>query len=224
MGDVNIKQVTNIDPIRIQEVDSIAPLTIDSIKQIEKIAPVAVHVKELNQIEPLLIESLRVDAVRNLDPLRVDRLNVTRLPVVNLSVNQVPGVDINVGRLPPVAIGVHQWFDLASDYTARTRFFGFEILRVQLEGRTRVTPRDCARREEAHVHERSFPDVAAVGNPAIPSRNTEQSAEMVKRRPPVPPWASPSHQPSPHQPRAGLSLGPPRFHYPAATSPGVRSG
>jgi hypothetical protein len=221
VGDVNIKQVTDIDPIRIQEVDRIAPLTIASV---DKVAPVAIHVKELNQIEPLLIESLRVDAIRNLDPLRVDRLNVTRLPVVNLSINQVPGVDINVRRLPPVSVGVHQVFEIPSHYTARAQFLGFEIMRVQLEGRTRVIPRGGTRREQAHVHERSFPDVAAVGNPAIPTRAIEQSAEV--KRPGPPPRRRQSVGPFASRPRPplGLSVGPPRFSYVAAERSGVRSG
>jgi len=174
--DVNIKEVDNISPVPISRVDNIAPVTI---ARVDQIGPVAVHVKELNQIDPLTVESLCVDRVSNLDPLHVERLNVTRLPVVNLSVNQVPEVAIGVSRLPPVAIAIHQSFDLPSDYTARARLLGFEILRVQLTGTTRIVPRDCARREQAHTHERSFPEVAAAGNPAIPSRLEERSAEVI---------------------------------------------
>jgi hypothetical protein len=201
--DVNIKQVTGIDPPI-----PIAPVTIAAIQTVDKIAPVAVHIKELNQVEPLLIESLRVDRVREIDPLNVDRLNVTRLPVVNLSVNQVPGVELDVRRIPPVAIAVHQTFDLPSRYTARARFLGFEVLRVELAGKTCVVPRECARREEAHTHERSFAEVAAVGNPAIPSRLEETCAEAV-----------------PCGRAEALRFGPPRFAYPAGPErPGVRFG
>jgi hypothetical protein len=214
MGDVRVKEVRNIDPVRIQQVDQIAPVTIESIKRVEKVAPVAVHIKELNQIDPLSIESARIDGFRNIDPLQVDRLNVTRLPVVNLSVNQIPTVDLNIRRLPPVSIAVQQAFDLPSSYMARARFLGFEILRLQIQGRTRVIPRDCTQREQAHVHERSFPDVAAVGNPAIPTRMTEHSAEMTVCRPPVPPCRH----------RATLNAGPPRFQYKAGPAPGVRHG
>ncbi|MDA8051271.1 MAG: hypothetical protein M0002_14930 [Rhodospirillales bacterium] len=196
--DVNIKQVTGVDPITlnpvtIEEVDNIAPVTIAAV---EKVAPVAVHVKELNQIEPLLIESLSVDRVREIDPLHVEQLNVTRLPMVNLSVSRVPGVEIDVTRIPPVAIGIHQVFDLPSQYTARARLLGFEVLRVEIAGRTRVVPRECARREESHAHERSFADVAALGNPAIPSRLEEGCARAV-----------------PVAPARALRCGPPGFAY-----------
>lgn len=206
--DVNIKQVSGVDPIPIGSVSNIAPVTIAAIQEVDKIAPVAVHIKELNQGDPLAIESLRVDRVREIDPLTVDRLNVTRLPVVNLSVNQVPGVELDVRRIPPVAIGVHQTFELPSHYTARARFLGFEVLRVEIAGKTCVIPRDCARREESHTHERSFAEVAAVGNPAIPSRFEERCAEAVPCGAPAP-----------------LRLGPPRFAYPAAPhSAGVAFG
>jgi hypothetical protein len=166
------------------------------ITSVDKIAPVAVHIKELNQVEPLLIESLRIDRVREIDPLSVDRLNVTRLPVVNLSVNQVPEVTIGVSRLPPVAIAMQQCFDMPSDYTARARLLGFEVLRIHLSGTTRVIPRDRARREQAHTPDRSFPLVAAAGNPAIPSKLEERCAEAIPL------------------PRA-VNCGPPRFAYAA---------
>ncbi|MGH7119780.1 MAG: hypothetical protein ACREFP_12450 [Acetobacteraceae bacterium] len=207
-ADINIKRVQNIDPvtlnpITVKEVDNIAPLTIAAV---EKVAPIAVHIKELNQVDPLLIESLRVDRVREIDPLKVDRLNVTRLPVVNLSVNQVPGVELDIRRIPPVTIGVHQIFELPSQYTARARFLGFEVLRVEIAGKTRVVPRECARREVSHAHERSFAEVAAVGNPAIPSRLEERCAEAVSCGP-------------------ALRCGPPRFAYAAEPErPGVRWG
>lgn len=232
MGDLNVEHVRDIEPIRIDRVSNIAPVTIDSIRQIERIAPAAVHIKELNHIDPLTIESVRVDAVRNVEALRVDRLNVTRLPVVNLSVNQVPNVDLSVRRVPPVSIGLHQVFELPSDYIARARFLGFEVLRIQLQGQTQVIPRDCARREQSHSHERSFPDVAAVGNPAIPSRAEERNARVVARH-----VAPPCHMPPPSPPvygqrpcavqppsRPALSFGPPRFGYTATGGPGVRPG
>ena len=166
------------------------------ISSIDKVAPVAVHIKEVNQIAPLLVESLRIDRIREIDPLSVDRLNVTRLPVVNLSVNQVPEIAIGVSRLPPVAIAIQQCFDMPSDYTARARFLGFEVMRIHLSGQTRVIPRDRARREQAHTLDRSFPLVAAAGNPAIPSKLEERCAEAIPL------------------PRA-VNCGPPRFAYAA---------
>jgi hypothetical protein len=191
MGDISVK-ITEVDNISTVPVDitGIPPIEISSI---DKVAPVAVHIKELNQIDPLLIESLRIDRLTNIDPLSVDRLNVTRLPVVNISVNQVPEVAISVNRLPPVAVALTQSFDLPSDYTARARFLGVEVLRVHLTGCTRLLPRDCARREQAHTHERSFPEVAVAGNPAIPSRMEEGCAVSLP----------------------ALNCGPPCFAYPA---------
>ena len=194
--DVNIKEVDNISAVTIAAIQSIAPVEISSIDKIEKIAPVAVHIKEVNQIAPLLVESLRIDRVREIDPLSVDRLNVTRLPVVNLSVNQVPEIAISVSQLPSIAIAVQQCFDMPSDYTARARFLGFEVLRIHLSGQTRVIPRDRARREQAHTPDRSFPLVAAAGNPAIPSKLEERCAEAI----PVP---------------RAVNCGPPRFAYAA---------
>jgi hypothetical protein len=194
--DVNIKEVDNISAVTIAAIQSIAPVEISSIDKIEKIAPVAVHIKEVNQIAPLLVESLRIDRVREIDPLSVDRLNVTRLPVVNLSVNQVPEIAISVSQLPSIAIAVQQCFDMPSDYTARARFLGFEVLRIHLSGQTRVIPRDRARREQAHTPDRSFPLVAAAGNPAIPSKLEERCAEAIP------------------MPRA-VNCGPPRFAYAA---------
>lgn len=181
-----------------------AGVEITSIDTIKQIAPVAVHIKEVNQVAPLLVESLRIGRVREIDPLNVDRLNVTRLPVVNLSVNQVPEVAISVNQLPSVAIAVQQCFDMPSDYTARARFLGFEVLRIHLSGTTRIIPRDRARREQAHAHERSFPLVAAAGNPAIPSRLEERCAETV-------PLPHPQAHPRAH----GVHAGPPPGAYAA---------
>ncbi len=206
MGDVRVKELPSVEIARI---DNIAPVTIAALQQIDKIAPVAVHIKELNQVEPLQVESLRVDRVSNIDPLLVDRVNVTRLPVVNLSVNQVPGVDVTIRRLPPVSIGIHQMFEMPSHYTAKARFLGFEFLTLQLDGCTRVVPRDIVHREQSHVHERSFPDVAPVGNPSIPTIRQERSAVAMICPPP------------PRRP-AVLSGGPPRFSFSAPRRPAER--
>jgi hypothetical protein len=185
MGDFSVK-ITEVDNVSTVPVDitHVPPVDISSIDKIDKIAPVAVHIKELNQIDPLLIESLRIDRVSRVDPLSVERLNVTRLPVVNISVNQVPEVAVRIQNLPPVAVALSQSFDLPSDYTACAQFLGFEVLRIHLTGMSRLLPRDCARREQAHTHEQSFPSVAAAGNPAIPSRMEERGAVAVNCGPP----------------------------------------
>jgi hypothetical protein len=162
------------------------PLTIAEVK---KIAPVGVHIKELNQIAPLVL-----DHVRNIDPLRVDQLNITQMPSVNLSLSELPAVQINVGRVPAVGIALQQQLEMKSCYTIRARVLGLDLMRMELLGTTRIVPRDCARREQSHAHERSFPDVAPAGNPAIPSKATDCSTRtvtlcapsrpgMVKRRP-----------------------------------------
>ena len=230
MVDVSVKEVDNISPVTIASIDKLAPLEISSI---DKLAPVAVHIKELNQVDPLLIESLRVDRVQHVDPLAVDRLNITRLPVVNLSVNEVPEISLGVSRIPPVALAVQQCFNLPSDYTARARFLGFEVLRIHIQGCTRLVPQDQTRREQAHTHERSFPEVAPAGNPAIPSRLEERCAEAVPIRAPRPPPATVrlATYPAPYPTQravgtpglgisnigapspAWLSVGPPRFAY-----------
>ncbi len=174
--DVKVKQfpTLNVKPLTVN------PLTI---AQVEKIAPVGVHIKELNQIAPLSVESLRVDHVRHVDPLRIDRLNITQLPSVNITMSQLPALDLNVRRVPPVTIALHQQFEMTSSYSMMARILGLKLMRIELCGTTRITPRDCARREISRQHERSFADVAASGNPAIPSHAIEKSCSAVTHRP-----------------------------------------
>ncbi len=181
MGNVRIKEIPslhivefrNVERLRVSEFTGVEPL------RIGQIAPAAVHIKELNHIDPISVESLRIDEVRNVEPLRVEQLDVTRLPPVNLSVRQIPAVDLNVKRVPPVSLGLHQEFCLPSSYTVHARLLGVEFLRLQIHGRTMLSPQDRTRREQARTHERSFPEVAAVGNPAIPVERLEESAEVV---------------------------------------------
>jgi hypothetical protein len=176
----------------------VAPLTV---ADVQKVAPIGVHIKELNQIAPLLVESLRVDHVRHVDPLQIERLDITRLPTVNITLSQLPGLDLNVRRVPPVAISIQQRFEMRSDYAITARLLGIPLLRMALTGRTSVTPHDCARREQSRNHERSFPDVAPAGNPAIPNRAIETSTETVSRRRPD------------RSPRPFVHSGAPRFGY-----------
>ncbi|MBS0172103.1 MAG: hypothetical protein JSR62_17290 [Nitrospira sp.] len=175
MGDIKIKEAKNIEKLRIGEVSHIDPLVI---KEVQAIAPAAVHIKELNHIDPLSIESLRVSEVRNLDPIRVEQFNVTNLPTVNLSIRQLPAADLNIRRLPPVSIGFHQDLCLPSTYTVRAKVLGVEVFRVHLEGHTAVKPRAQFRREQARVPSQSFPDVAVAGNPGIPSTLKQASAHV----------------------------------------------
>lgn len=195
MTDIYIKQIVPV---------TINPLTVNplTVAAVQKVAPIAVHLKELNQIAPLTVDSLRVDHVRHIDPLRIDRLNITQLPSVNLSLSQLPPLDINVGHVPPIAVALQQQLDLKSSYTINARFLGLTVMRMDLQGETRVTPRDCARREQSWSHARSFPNVAAAGNPAIPSRVIKTSTKTVTRRAP--------HR---HVYTRMLRAGEPRFSY-----------
>ena len=160
----------------------LAPVTVN-VDELQKISPIAVHLKEVNHIDPLSVESLFVSQVRNIEPLNIAKFNVTNLPQVNLAMRQLPPVELNVGRLPAVSIGTHQEFDLPSHYEVRARLLGFEFLRVQLSGRTRIAPSERYRREQDRDDSRSFPRVATAGNPAIPSIRRETSAVCVSGPP-----------------------------------------
>ncbi|MPZ31646.1 MAG: hypothetical protein GEV13_11735 [Rhodospirillales bacterium] len=206
MVDVKIKQVRDIDPLDIN------PLTINPLT----VRPLAVHLKELNQVAPLSVESLRVDHVRHVDPLQIDQLNITSLPTVNLTMSQLPALDINVRRVPPVAVALHQQFEMCSDYAMTARVLGLPLMRLSLSGRTTITPKDCARREQSRSHERSFPDVAALGNPAIPSRAIETCTETVTHRVAPPPVRR--HGVHAGTPRFGFSLQQAETRAPAADS------
>jgi hypothetical protein len=198
--EVDIGSVKNVDPIPVQPL-TINPLTV---ADVQKIAPAAVHIKELNQIAPLLVESLRVDHVRHVDPLRIERFDVTSLPTVNLSLSRIPSVDLSVRRVPPIAIALQQQFELPSRYLVRTRLLGFEVMRLEIEGVTRLVPKTCARREQSRAHERSFPDVAAAGNPAIPSRVTQECVATTSR---------PAQDSPRRAPPLPVRVGAPRFEY-----------
>ena len=146
------------------------------INALQNIAPIAAHIKEVNHIDPLSVESLFVSQVRNIEPLRITKFNVTNLPLVNLAVRQIPAVDLNVRRLPAVSVGTHQVFDLPSNYMVRARLLGFEVFRLQLSGRTRIEPQERFRREQEKADNRSFPTVATAGNSAIPSIRKEKDS------------------------------------------------
>nr|MEA2799100.1 hypothetical protein [Phenylobacterium sp.] len=192
--DIDLKSSHFTDPLGIKPL-TVTPLTV---------TPIAVHLKELNQIAPLSVESLRVDHVRHIDPLQIEQLNITSLPTVNLTMSQLPALDINVRRVPPVAVALQQQFEMCSDYAMTARVFSLPLMRLSLTGRTTITPKDCARREQSKSHERSFPDVAALGNPGIPNRAVETCVQTVSR-----PAAAPlkrRHGVNPGAPRFGFSL------------------
>ncbi len=167
---ITIKEDSRIGVTEVRRID---PL---QIKAIQGIAPVATHIKEVNHIDPLTVESLFIDEIRHIDPIKVEKFNVTNLPTVNMSLRQMPPVDLNVRRLPPVSIGTHQDFHVPSNYTVRGRFLGIEFFRIHLDGHTALLPRERYRREQGRRHERSFPEVATAGNPAIPSIHRESGA------------------------------------------------
>jgi hypothetical protein len=216
MGDVNVTDLPavrfdpNANEIGIDEVKNIEPL------RIAKIAPAAVHIKELNHIDPLTVESLQVDAIRNIDPVKVDKFDVTSLPTVNLTIGQAPELDLNLREIPPFAIGLHQDFVLPSEYLIRARLLGFEFLRVHVTGRTVMHARDQVRREVSASHERSYRSVAAVGNPGIPVTCTEDYAEAVVH-------SRPRSNPRTHRAGPGMRVGAPPHAF-ALTSPPAPAG
>jgi hypothetical protein len=190
--DIDLKSSHFTDPLGIKPL-TVLPLTV---------TPIAVHLKELNQIAPLSVDSLRVDHVRHIDPLKIEQLDITSLPTVNLTMSQLPALDINVRRVPPVAVALQQQFEMCSDYSMTARVFSLPLMRLSLTGRTTITPKDCVRREQSTSHERSFPDVAALGNPGIPARVVETCVQTVSR---------PAAAPKPRRP--GVNPGAPRFGF-----------
>lgn len=187
------------------------------IRELQNIAPIAAHIKEVNHIDPISIESLHVSEVRNIEPIRVDRFNVTDLPMVNMSVRQLPTVNLDIRRLPAVSLGTHQIFEVPSDYVVRARVLGFEVLRLHLRGRTEIAPRNRYRREQSRSDNCSFPEVATAGNPAIPSR-LERRGETYTGVGPCH-GHGPRHRAAGH--RGGLRCG--YGHGPHSTAPGAAS-
>ena len=175
MGDVDIKHVRDIHPIKIQEVSGIEPINID---RVQNIGPIAAHIKEVNHIDPILVDALHVTEIKNIEPINVQKFNVTNLPMVNVSLHQLPAVNMNVRRLPPVSVGTHQNFHIPSNYTVRARFLGIEFFRVHLNGHTIVVPTERYRREQGRTQNRSFPLTATAGNPAIPFTRHEKSVTV----------------------------------------------
>ena len=195
------------------------PLYIDAL---QNIAPIAAHIKEVNHIDPISVESLFVSQVRNIEPINIAKFNVTNLPLVNLALRQIPAVDLNVRRLPAISVGLHQVFDLPSNYMVRARFLGFEVFRLQLSGCTRIEPRERYRREQERADNRSFPTVATAGNPAIPSIRVEQDSTYTA------PCAG-HHHPKAQPPRGGgLRVGHGMYHgappHPARGGSSLSSG
>lgn len=199
----------------------IAPLTLNPITLTPvtltpvTVQPIAIHLKELNQVAPLSVESLRIDHVRHVDPLRIEQLNISTLPTVNVAMSQMPAMDINVRRMAPVALAIQQQFEMNSNYTMTAKIFGLPLMRILLSGKTTITPKDCARREQSWSHERSFPDVAAAGNPGIPSRAIETCVHTVSRSAPPPRRRQGVYAGAP---RAGFSLQQAEAHAPATDS------
>jgi hypothetical protein len=216
----------DIDSLHFSNNLTLNPVTLEpvTITAVQKVAPLGIHIKEFNQVAPLSVESLRVDHVRHVDPLRIEQLDITRLPSVNITLSQLPGLDLNVRRVPPVAISIQQQFEMNSNYMIVARLLGVPLLRMSLQGKTKITPRDCARPEQSRSHERSFPDVAAAGNPAIPSRAIETCTETVSRR--CAPQDHGRNAPTVHAgaPRFDYSLRPGATTAAPATQSGVNSG
>jgi hypothetical protein len=58
------------------------------------------------------VESLLVDQMRNIDPLQIEKVNVTNLPIVNMSLQQLPPGGDERSHLPPASIGLHQVLEM----------------------------------------------------------------------------------------------------------------
>jgi len=177
-------------------------LQIKSIDRVKDIDPVAVHLKEVNHIDPLSIDSLHVSEVKNIDPIEITRFNVTNLPMVNVSLQKLPAVDFNVKSLPAVSVGTHQNFCIPSDYTLRARVLGIELIRLHLNGKTSIIPKERARREQARSDNRSFPVTSVAGNPAIPSHCETGSDASCNLRP-----QSSAYNPQLQRPHADVPQG-----------------
>lgn len=169
-GTINHVKDVQVEHVKGVEVEHVKDVEIEHVRHI---SPVAVHLKEINNIDPVSVDAFNVTEIRNVEPFRVREFNVTNLPNVNISLRQLPAVEMNVRRLPPVSVGLHQNFHIPSDYLVRMQFLGFEFLRVALNGQSQIVPCERHRREQARAHDRSFPQPATAGNPAIPSQCRE---------------------------------------------------
>lgn len=131
-------------------------LRINSIESVKNIDPVAVHLKEVNNIAPLSIDDLKISEVKNIEALEISKLNVTHLPMVNVSVQNLPTLDINVNKVPDITISTRQKFLLPSNYSLQARFLGIEILRLHLKGETMVLPLRQSTEDEYKMPDKSY--------------------------------------------------------------------
>jgi hypothetical protein len=152
------------------------------INRTRNIDPVAIHVKEVSRIDPVSIESLRVSTVRDIEPLRVEEVNVTSIPTMNHTVRHMPAMDMSVRRVPPMSVGLHQRFEAVSDYTLRASVLGFEVARLSLKGTSVITPQPLNKPERHIERNRSYPVESVAGNPTIPVNCRVKSVEMCEPR------------------------------------------
>ncbi|MBN2035139.1 MAG: hypothetical protein JW768_00220 [Chitinispirillaceae bacterium] len=153
-GDPNKRIMSDIAPVEV--------------KRTKNIDPISAHIKEVNHIDPVTIESLRVSTVRDIEPLRVEEVNVTTIPTLNHTVRHMPAMDMSVRRVPPMSVGVHQRFEVPSDYTMRATVLGFEVARISLKGTSWIIPHQVNKPERHIEKNRSYPVEAVAGNPSIP--------------------------------------------------------
>ena len=177
--DVDIKSGT-INHVYDVQVEHVKGVEVEHVKDVEiehvrHISPVATHIKEINNIAPVSVDAFNVTEIRNVEPFRVHEFNVTNLPNVNISLQQLPAIEVNVRRLPPVSVSLHQDIQIPSNYLVRMQLLGLEVLRVALTGQSQLIPGEKYRREQERTHQRSFPQTAVAGNPAIPSQCRERA-------------------------------------------------
>jgi hypothetical protein len=179
-SDINVIKGRNF------QVDEIKKLPDLKIAEVRKIEPVAVHLKELNNIDPLTIDAMHVDSVRNIAPVSIDKLNITRIPHVNLSVRQAPPLDISVRKVPPLDVNLNQTFSVPSSYTVHAQFLGFEFMRFFLHGNTTIYPHDKQPCAYSTTPDKSYP-INQSGNKGSGMVTREMIAQrgMIKGVPAV---------------------------------------
>ncbi len=168
-SELKIKEVKNIDPVGIH------------INEVNQIAPVAVHLKEVNHIDPITIDDLHISEVKNIDPLNIASFNVTKLPMVNVSLQKLPALDVNLRNLPPISVGTHQTFSIPSNYTLRARFLGIELVRLNLEGKTSILPRQRIPVERYKDFNKSYSETRLATEPAAPVKCAHTTTRVKTR-------------------------------------------
>ncbi len=192
------------------------------VKRAKNIDPIAAHIKEVNHIDPISVESLRVTTIRDVEPLRIDEVNVANVPTLNHTVRSMPSLDMSVRRVPPMSVGLHQHFEVPSDYTMSATVLGFEVARLTLKGISWIIPHQDNKPERHIERNKSYPVEAVAGNPTIPVNCRVASEEVIC----APCYSGQKEAGSDcrsHSPGSGFTA-PADSHYHRSVSPASRPG